>query len=166
MKKSTVIILLVVFLGSVLVVGIFGMQAVAWEDIIYLDKIEVTSIITSDGQDVTIKYNETRNFYYAFIDYVPYKAQHADEEGNIVETDAFDVTLVWDYSPKNATNTKVNVTILEPNVPPCDPLTENAQHGRGDPIVFRKAGSVHLRYAAADSATGAKLDFWLYVVVR
>lgn len=165
MKKSTIIILLVVFLGSVLIVGIFGMQAVAWEDIVYLDKIEITSIITSDGQNVDIKYNETGNYYYAILNYVPRKVQQADENGEIVEKDVFEVTLVWDYSPKNATNKEIKVSIIEPQTPACDPLTENAKRGRGDPLVFRRTGSVHLRYAATDSATGAKLDIWLYVLL-
>ncbi len=166
MKKSTVIVLLVVFLGSVLVVGIFGMQAVPWQEIVYVDKIEITNILTSSGKDVDIKYNEKHNYYYAFIYYEPVKVTQLDEEGNTVEVDAFEVTLVWDYSPKNATNNKVKVSIVEPASPPCDPLTDNAKLGRGDPIVFRRAGNVHLRYAAADSATGATLDIWLYVVVQ
>lgn len=164
MKKSTVIILLVIFLGSVLVVGIFGMQAVPFEKIVYIDQIEITGILTSDGQDVTISYDPEYDEFYAFIDYNPHKVQQADEEGNITETDVFEVTIIWDYSPKDATNKNIKVTIVEPSVPPCDPLTSNGAAGRGDPLVFRSQGSVHLRYAAVDSATGAKVDIWLYVL--
>lgn len=166
MKKSTIIVLLIVFLGSVLIVGIFGMQAVPYEKLVYINTIEVTDIITDDGQKVNIKYNQEGNYYFAFITYNPQRVQRTDENGNSTYEEVFEVTIVWDYLPKNATNKNIKVSIVEPAEPPCDPLTENAAAGRGDPLVFRNPGNVHLRYAAVDSATGAKLDIWLYVVVR
>ncbi len=163
MKKSTVIILLVVFLGSVLIVGIFGMQAVPFEKIIYMDKIEITGIITSDRQEVSVTYDEVEKEYRAYINYNPKKVQEQDENGNITEVEEFEVTIAWDYFPKDATNKTVTVTIVEPAKPACKPLTSNGAAGRTDPLVFLRKGNVHLRYSSNDSATGAVADIWLYV---
>ena len=47
MKKSTVLILFIVFLGSVLVVGLFGMRSVPYEERVYIEEIYFTSITTT-----------------------------------------------------------------------------------------------------------------------
>ena len=50
MKKSTILILLIIFLGSVLIVGIFGMQSVPYEQTVYIEEIVPSGIATSTGE--------------------------------------------------------------------------------------------------------------------
>ena len=148
--------LLIVFLGSVLIVGIFGMQSVPFESIVYIKQIKPTSVITSDGKSVEIKQN-SRGEYYAIITYKPYI-----KDG--VET--FEVSVGYDLEPTDATNKNLKVVILYPTANlPCDPLPDDMTTWRGT-LTFHRAGSVHLRYRAQDSATGAVMDIWLYVVER
>ncbi len=60
MKKSTILVLLIVFLGSVLVVGIFGLASVPYEKIVYVKEIRPTSVttISANAQSLEIKQNE------------------------------------------------------------------------------------------------------------
>ena len=148
--------MLIIFLGSVLIVGIFGMQSVPYESIVYVKKIIPTGIITSDGQQVEIKQNN-HGEYYAIIDYKP-----SLKDGEEV----FEVSVGYNLEPADCTNKNLKVLIVYPTADlPCDPLPEDLTTWRGT-LTFHRKGSVHLQYSAQDSATGAVMDIWLYVVER
>ena len=154
MKKSTVLILLIIFLGSVLIVGIFGMQSVPYESIVYVESIVPTSVITSDGQQVAIQKN-TRGEYYAIIDYKP-----SYKDG----VEVFEVSVGYNLEPADCTNKNVKVVILgDAENLPCDPLPEDSSDWRGE-IVFHRAQAIHVQYRAQDSATGAVMDLYIYFV--
>ena len=156
MKKSTVLIMLIIFLGSVLIVGIFGMQSVPYESIVYVKSIVPTSVITSDGQQVEIQRN-ARGEYYAIIDYKP-----SFKDG----VEIFEVSVGYNLEPADCTNKNLKVLIVYPTADlPCDPLPEDLTTWRGA-LIFHRKGTVHLQYRAQDSATGAVMDIWLYVVER
>ena len=55
MKKSTVLIVLITFVISVIIVGIFGMQMMSYNTRIYVEHITPTEVITSSNvSDVEI----------------------------------------------------------------------------------------------------------------
>ena len=148
MKKSTILMLLIVFLGSVLVVGIFGMQAVPFEQIIYIDEIVPSRIDTSTGETPELKRNARGEWYVVLERFEP----------------EMTVMLSWNLSPADCTNKNVNVVILgDPENLPCDPLPEDSSKWRGE-IVFHRAQAIHVQYRAQDSATGAVMDLYIYFV--
>lgn len=143
MKKSTILILILVFLGSILAVGIFGMQSIPFEERVYSTSITPTSVMTSTGNELEIKKGtdeDGKNFWYVTVSY---------EEGLIV-------MISYDLQPSDCTNKKVEMTIVEPQSPAAT-ISE-----RGE-IVFHERGSVHVLFKAKDSQTGASMDFWIYV---
>ncbi len=146
MKKSTILILLVVYLGSILIVGIFGMKAIPFEQLIYCQKITPTSVTTTSGRELEIKEMRDKDsgkheFYYVII---------PREESQDLE-----ILINYMVTPSDSTNKGVKITIVEPKDPPAT-VTE-----RGS-IVITEKRSVHLVYKAEDSATGPQMDFWIY----
>ncbi|MDE7454433.1 MAG: hypothetical protein K2M64_01235 [Clostridia bacterium] len=140
MKKSTVLILLIVFVGSVLVVGIFGMQSVPYEQIVYVKQIVPTSVTTMIGSSQNVKIQINEEGYYIMLPY---------EEG-------LELLINYDLKPVDCTNKNIKVTIIYPTTNPPAQLTER------NTIVFTKKGSVCLRYQATDSVTGPHIDFWIH----
>ena len=49
MKKATILILIAVYLGSIFVVGIFGMKNMPYEEIVPIKTIIPTSVTLSSG---------------------------------------------------------------------------------------------------------------------
>ncbi|MCX4285776.1 MAG: hypothetical protein OSJ68_00530 [Clostridia bacterium] len=144
MKKSTVLILLIVFLGSVLVVGIFGLRSVPYEKLVYAKEIVPTSVTTMlDTKKLPIKeeVNDKGERYYYVV--VPYEEN---------------LTLLINYrlTPADCTNKTVRVSIVYPTSNPP------AAIGDKNSIVFNRKGSVHLLYSTTDSASGPTMDFWIY----
>ncbi len=141
MKKSTILILLIVYLGSILIVGIFGMKAIPFEQLIYCETITPTSVTTTSGKELEIK-QQVRDGDVIYYVVVPY-------EENL------EVLINYTVTPSDSTNKDVKITIVEPKDAPAT-VTE-----RGS-VVFTEKRSVHLVYKAEDSATGPQMDFWIY----
>ncbi len=145
MKKSTVLILLVIFFGSIIIVGIFGMQAVPFEQRIYVREIVPTSVYcTYKGIDSGIEL-EIKD----------------DEQGKYVMTtyeEGLTILIMTQVEPENSTVRTLKLSIL--NNTPENPIAEIGERGE---IIFLRCASLHVRYSATDSATGPKLDMWIYV---
>lgn len=140
MKKSTVLILLIVFLGSVLVVGIFGMQSVPYEQIQYVKQIVPTSVTSMSGNAQSLQIQIDDNGYYVMLPY---------EEG-------LELLINYELKPADCTNKKIKIAVVYPKNPPAE-LTER------NTIIFNRKGAVHLQYVATDSAASAPMmDFWIY----
>ena len=140
MKKSTILVLLIVFLGSVLVVGIFGLRAVSYEKIVYVQEIRPTSVVTksANAQELEIKIDP--NGYYVLVPY---------EEG-------LEVLINYELTPADCTNKDIKITIVHPDKNPPAIITDR------NTIVFTRKGAIHLQYSAQDSASGPTMDFWIY----
>ena len=140
MKKFTVLVLLIVFLGSVLVVGIFGLQSVPYEKIVYVKEIRPTFVttISENAQKLEIKMNDKG--YYVMLPY---------EEG-------LEVLINYELTPADCTNKKVKVDIVYPekNLPAV--ITDK------NSVKFERKGSVHLQYRAQDSLSCPVMDFWIH----
>lgn len=140
MKKSTILIILIVFVGSVLIVGIFGMQSVPYEQIKYVKQIAPTSVTSMSGSSQGLEIKTDENGYYVMLPY---------EEG-------LELLINYDLKPADCTNKDVKVTIVYPvnNQPAV--LTER------NTILFSRKGSIHLQYRATDSPAAPMMDFWIY----
>lgn len=150
MKKSTILIITAVFLISVFVVGIFGLQNVPYEECVYIEKITPTTI-TFDSNEGTIEKNvyyteEDGGYYYVTI---PNKNFHKG-------------MLIWvnyDLSPSNASNKQLRITkddTLGEN-PICEILDDGAV------IKINDVGMVNLFYEAQDQKGGAKMTLQIRI---
>ena len=141
MKKSTILIIVAVFLISVFVVGIFGMQNVPYNEIIYVEKIVPTSVTLSNGaESPQIKTSKDNSYYYIVVPYVQ----------NIV------VIINYDVLPNDATNRKLDVEVTNINANSKGSVLENGA------ILLEDKGVVKVTYRAQDSASGAYMVFYIY----
>lgn len=92
MKKSTIFLLILVYIASFIIVGLFGIQTRAHNEIIYVDTITLKAI---DEEFVESKYNESKN-QYTFRTYY---------DDNLI------VKLKAEVLPANATNHSVKVNV-------------------------------------------------------
>ena len=143
MKKSTILILVIVFFGSVLVVGVFGMQATLWEAPVYVEEIVPTAVATRSGTSLEIKRNEEDGYYYVRVTY---------EE---------DLTILIStrVEPVDSTNKSLKISVTNNN----DPENPRAEIGERGEIIVHRTGIVKVQYRAQDKATAAVMEFWIYV---
>ena len=140
MKKSTILIIVAVFLISVFVVGIFGMQNVPYNEIVYVEKIVPTSVTLSNGAESPRIKRDAGGSYYVVIAY----------EQNVM------VMINYDIVPGNATNRKLDVKITNINSNSKGSVLENGA------ILLEDKGVVKVTYRAQDSASGAYMVFYIY----
>lgn len=138
MKKSIIILIMVVFLGSVFVVGVFGMQNVPYNERIYVQEIIPTSVTLSTNEKVEIKQNE-RGYYIRFT----------YEEGAIV-------FINYIITPDNASNRHVDITIDNTN----DNSNAELLPNRG--IKFNDSGSIVVTFSSVDSGEPKTMKFYIY----
>lgn len=141
MKKSTILIIVAVFLISVFVVGIFGMQNVPYNEIVYVNQIVPTSVTLSNGaESPQIKTSKDNSYYYIVVPYVQ----------NII------VMINYDVLPNDATNRKLDVEVTNINANSKGSVLENGA------IMLEDKGVVKATYRAQDSASGASMVFYIY----
>lgn len=99
MKKSTIFLLVLVYIVSFIIVGLFGIQVRAHDQIIYVDSITLRAV---DEVNVHTIYDE-ENKIYKFWTYYP-------------ENENRKVQFVTEVLPANATNRDVQVILDSPNV--------------------------------------------------
>lgn len=92
MKKSTIFLLILVYIASFIIVGLFGIQTRAHNEIIYVESITLKAI---DEEFVRSKYDASKN-QYTFV---------AEYEDNLI------VKLKAEVLPANATNPSVKVNV-------------------------------------------------------
>lgn len=145
MKKSTILIITAVFLISVFVVGIFGLQNVPYDRLVYVNKIVPTSVTLSNGEEsLEIKYSEPNGYYYVTIPYESY------QQGMLV-------MINYDINPTDATNKKLDVTINNVNTNSKGILQENGA------IKLEDRGIVDVTYRTQDQSGGAMMTFRIRV---
>ena len=59
MKKTTILILIIIYLGSILVVGIFGMINSPYQEIKPIESIIPTSITLNSGESIAVRKKES-----------------------------------------------------------------------------------------------------------
>ena len=146
MKKSTILLLLIVFLGSVLIVGIFGMQSVPFEEIVYIKEIVPHEVVVYAGGSQSTMQAQADTDKGAGHYYIMIPLQ-----------DDLVVNVIPRINPTNSTNKNLKITIVPgegDDIATIGTLGEININGRG---------TVHLRYSAQDSATGAVMHMYIYV---
>jgi len=144
MKKSIIVLILVVFLGSVFVVGVFGLENIPYNERIYVKSIVPTEVTLSTGERVEIKNEVTQDgkiIYYIRCTY---------EEGMW----AF---INYDITPDNASNRKVDITIDN-----SISANSDAELLADRRIKFNNRGTVKITFKAVDSANPPEMVFYIY----
>lgn len=141
MKKSTILIILVVFAVSVFVVGFLGIENVPYKEIIYVEKITPIHVYYGRKSDeAEIKFDEQGKYFYVNFPY---------EEGMTVKID-------YEISPHDVTNRRVDIEIENLN-----PDSDAVLNSMGT-ITINDRGPVIITYRAKDSASGPKMTIWLF----
>lgn len=134
MKKSTVLIVIITFVLSVVIVGIFGMQMMSYDTKIYVQRLTPTQLITSTGETAEIR--KTKNASGEEIE-GDYYARITFKEDIVVNID-------YELTPADATDKNVTVTIID-NVSE-DVVTLNGMNI----IVHEYISSIRLVYRSTD----------------
>ena len=142
MKKSTILIILVVFAASVFVVGFLGIENVPYKEIIYVKEITPTHVYFGRQAEEAEIIKDEDGYYVRF----PYEE---------------DITVVIDYeiTPNDATNRRVSIEIQNLNTD-SDATIESS-----GAITLHNKGPVCVTYRATDSASGPTMTFYLFPLV-
>lgn len=134
MKKSTILILCIVYLASILVVGIFGMKVKSYNTSIYIEEIKPTEIAVSTDEEVELKWSEN-GYHYAVYKYV----------------DGLKLRMGYEILPADATNKKVSISIIYDSS--LDPDEPTATYDKSANVLqFNKAGIVDVLYTCLDGS--------------
>lgn len=139
MKKSTILIIVAVFLISVFVVGIFGLQNIPYDERVYIEKITPMSVTLDNGAP-SPEIKLSQNGYYI----VTIPREHYQK--------GMCVIINYDINPTNATNKKLRVTIdndLSSNSKGV--LQENGS------IKLEDSGMIDVTFWAQDQMGGATM---------
>lgn len=142
MKKSTIILIVIVFAVSVFVVGIFGVRSVPYNERIYVTSITPTAITLSNDAVTKFEYNE-KGYYEVDVPY---------EDGVVVVID-------YEINPINATNKTLDISIDNLNKN-SDAVIENGG------IKFNNSGVVKVTYRVTDSPDGPSMVFYITPIVQ
>lgn len=142
MKKSTIILIVLVFAVSIFVVGIFGVRSVPYNERIYVTSITPTAVTLSNDAVVKFEYNE-KGYYEVDVPY---------EEGLVVVID-------YEINPVNATNKTLDIAI--------DNLNKNSDAVRENGgIKFNNSGVVKVTFRVTDSPDGPSMVFYITPIVQ
>lgn len=141
MKKSSAIIVLITFVMSVVLVGIFGMKMISYNTRLYVEKISPTTVTTSRNiSGIQLAQGAQEDSYILVLPYF---------EGLVVRID-------YEIDPADATNGIVELTI--PNPDDRDVVTIDGLN-----LHAMKEGSARLQYRAKDGG-GAEIEVMLYLL--
>lgn len=141
MKKSTILIILVVFAVSVFVVGFLGIENVPYKEYIYVEQITPTHVYYGRKSDeAEIQFDESQGYFYVNFPY---------EEGMTVKID-------YEITPNDVTNRRVDIDIQNLNT------DSDAELDSMGAIILNNKGPVIITYRAKDSASGPKMTIWLF----
>lgn len=148
MKKSTILVICIVFVASVLVVGFFGMQVSSYYSKVYIDSITPSAIYCSTDEQLSFLPSDEPNSYPIMIT--------AFEQEMVVRID-------YDVSPGDATGRdKIQISITGQgsytgnNDNPVATLD-------GQSIILHQLGFVEITYRATDGSN-RYMTVVLYVV--
>ena len=154
MKKSTFLILLIVFVLSVVVVGIFGMKIMSYNVKVYIEEITPTDVVLNDDNNTTYRYypngnttdkNQIRkhptqaNTYYVVVAYRQ------------------DLALIIDYeiTPNDSTNRNLKITITSDSKGGVDgaSVTEsNSITLDKNKVIFKQKADVEITFRSTDGS--------------
>ena len=150
MKKTTILILITIYLGSILIVGIFGMINSPYEENKPIDKIVPISVTLNTGESIAVnKKPDEVNAYYTRIENfsVP-----ENQEGMII-------ILNYEVVPADTTNKELDISIVHTNSNlPIDQVA-TVENGR---ITIKHPTTIKVRYQEKNRPNGAVMNFYIY----
>ncbi len=151
MKKATILILIAVYLGSIFVVGIFGMKNMPYEEIVPIKTIIPTSVTLSSGENLNLfQKKEEENAYYITITnfVIP-----ENQEGMII-------ILNYQLNPADATTKDLDIFIEHTTISPTESVVE-IDNGR---IIIKQPATIKLRFQEKNRPNGTNLFFYIYFI--
>lgn len=127
MKKATILILVIIYVGSVFIVGIYGMKSIPFEEILYCEEIIPTSVVCSDGSAVELK--QDKDGYYVNVKY----------------TEGMYLIVNYNLNPSDCTYKDVSISIQSEKEDPGAYVDE-----QGVIYITRKVSQIIVVYKAQD----------------
>ena len=151
MKKSTILILIVVYLGSIFVVGIFGMKNMPYEETVPIETIIPTSVTLNSGESINVYQKEETNSYAVVIEnfVIP-----EGQEGMMI-------ILNYQLTPADATNKDLDISIMHTNK--NEPIENIAEVDNGR-IIIKQPAVITVRFQEQNRPNGAVMYFYIYVL--
>ena len=141
MRKVTVILIAAIYVASIVIVGVFGLKALPYDEFVYIE-----DIVFNEINDTPVVERGKDDFYVILA----YKK---------------DLIVILDYTPKPANATKgreINVNIVSPDNH-AEIATLTFQTGSGWQLHFLQPGTVRIAFEATD---GSSVRKELTVMVR
>ncbi len=137
MKKSTVVLIAIIYVASIVIISIFGMKSVIFNEV-----ISVSEIICTNETDefVVVKENQGQKLIE-----VPFIG--AGDEETLTGTIAM---LTWDVKPDNASNNKIKI-VYDTSTTRAKFLTNEAGNETGV-IVFYGRVVLNVKIMATDGS--------------
>jgi len=123
MKKSVIIMILIIYVASIVFIGFFGMKIASYNETLYVDHIECTN-------EEAVQYT---GFKYVIIDYAT--ILEGDMNTNVFQ-------LQWKVYPENATYRNVNFVY--------DENTTVGYITKIGTVVFNKKGTITIYITSTD----------------
>lgn len=137
MKKSTILVIAILIVASALVVGIYGVRGVPYDQVEYVEQIIPVSVTTTSGETQIISADPDGNLV-VFLDY----------EENL------ELLITYKLVPEDATIKDVKMEIFYP-------YDDLPAHIERNSIVFERKEIIGVRYSAQDSPTAAEAKFYI-----
>ena len=148
MKKSVIIAIIVVYLGSIVLVNFFGLKVKNFEGTKYVESISCAVVHRGDvGKNVTVKDDATSGEKWYIFDFVPgaYSADDLESNPNVVQLD-------YHVYPENADNRKVKLLYDEASAESICVINETNMT-----IVFLAPEGITIEVVAADGSNVKKV---------
>lgn len=155
MKKLTTIALLIIFLLSVVVVGVFGMKNVPYESVVYTKDVVFKKVYFSNAMSADVVLQE---------DNVSHKVYSANIKINpleISEESPLEVLVEYEVLPNNATNKSIEITLEERSNDGVTLITDDNTGFKK--ILVTKPVTFTLSYRRLDSASATPVYLEIYV---
>ena len=162
MKKSTVLILLIVFVLSVVIVGIFGMKIMSYNVKVYIKEIVPTQVVLNDN-------NNTIYTYYPNGSDSPNQIREDEKQENTyyIRVSYYEgLTLIVDYEviPNDASNRDLKITITyDSKVGALEGVYEsNSVSLKNNIITFKEKANVEITFRSTDGSNKV-MKLWVYM---
>ena len=156
MRKSVIIAIIVIYLGSIVLVNFFGLKVKNFEGTKYVESIACDVVHRGDDEkEVKVKEDATSGVNWYIFDFVPgsYSADELESNPNVVQID-------YHVYPENADNRKVKLIYDEVSAESICVINETNMT-----VVFLAPEGITIEVVAADGSN-VKETMFIYPRLR
>ncbi len=106
MKKTVIIAIFLIYLGSIIAVNFFGLQIVQYESNQYVSDITIEGIVINNDETIEVR-EQTETDGTIWYRFRFTKGEYSDSEESLA-TNPNNVTINYSVYPENATNKKLD----------------------------------------------------------